>query len=387
MKRGAPATVPHRRVELVVHPEDGMLEPNGSAPARDAPRVLIVDSDEFSASAIESALRQNGFSDILAVTDPRLAVPEFEAYQPDIVLVDARLTGSGGPDIVRRLRALEPAGRFLPVVLLSGDVTPELRRNAVASSANDFISKPFDAVELTIRLNNLLRLREVTHDLDDRAEEGSNQLRAAEVDLANRLAIVAEYRDYPDGAHVQRVGRLSAILAERLDMADSDLAVIRFAAPLHDIGKIAIPDSILLKPAPLTLDELDIMKSHTTIGARMLADSDSPILRMAEEIALYHHENWDGTGYTPGVRGDAIPLCGRIVAVADVFDALTHSRPYKRAWSMRETIEWIVSVRERKFDPAVVDALTNAMDEIEAEPALSDEWSTEYESVEPLPSL
>jgi putative two-component system response regulator len=364
-----------------------MLEPNGSAPARDAPRVLVVDSDEFSVSTIESALRQNGFSDILAVTDPRLAVPEFEAYQPDIVLVDARLTGSGGPDIVRRLRALEPAGRFLPVVLLSDDVTPELRRKAVASGANDFITKPFDPVELTIRLNNLLRLREVTHDLDDRAEESSNRLRAAEIDMANRLAIVAEYRDYPDGAHVQRVGRLSAILAERLDMADSDLAVIRFAAPLHDIGKIAIPDSILLKPAPLTLDELDIMKSHTTIGARMLADSHSPILRMAEEIALYHHENWDGTGYTPGVRGDAIPLPGRIVAVADVFDALTHSRPYKRAWSMRETIEWIVSVRQRKFDPAVVDALTNAMDEIEAEPALSDDWSTEYESVEPLPSL
>lgn len=212
-------------------------------------------------------------------------------------------------------------------------------------------------------------------------------LRAAEIDMANRLALVAEYRDYPDGAHVQRVGRISAILAARSGMAAADVEIIRLAAPLHDIGKIAIPDEILLKPAPLTLDELDLMKSHTTVGARMLSGSRSTILAMAEDIALYHHENWDGTGYTPGLRGENIPLPGRIVAVADVFDALTHARPYKRAWTSNDALDWIVSMRSRKFDPGVVDALTAAIAEIEAEPSLSADWVSESEAFEPLPSL
>lgn len=363
-----------------------MLKPNGAAPA-DASRILIVDDDEFSVSAIERSLRGNGFENVRAVMDSHEVPGVFEEFDPDLVLVDMHMPGPNGLDVVRQLRSLIPEDRFLPLVMISGDNAPELRQKALARGANDFVSKPFDPIEMALRVRNLLQLREFAHSLDDRAEERSTQLRAAEVDMANRLALVAEYRDYPDGAHVQRVGRLSAILAERLGMAGGDVAVIRFAAPLHDLGKIAIPDSILLKPAPLTLDELDIMKSHTTVGARMLSGSRSPILRMAEDIALYHHENWDGTGYTPGLRGDNIPLPGRIVSVTDVFDALTHSRPYKRAWSIRETIDWVVSMRERKFDPAVVDALTDAMQEIEAEPALSGDWSTEFESVEPLPSL
>lgn len=363
-----------------------MLEPNGSAPA-DASRVLVVDDDEFSVSAIERTLRSNGFAEIRSVTDSTEVLPAFEEFQPDLVLLDMHMPGPDGLAVVRQLRALIPEGMFLPVIMISGDNAPELRQKALALGANDFVTKPFDPIEVSLRVRNLLRLRELTGTLDDRAEERTTQLRAAEVDMANRLALVAEYRDYPDGAHVQRVGRLSAMLGERLGMSNADVAIIRFAAPLHDIGKIAIPDSILLKPAPLTLDELDVMKSHTTVGARMLAGSRSPILRMAEDIALYHHENWDGTGYTPGLRGDNIPLPARIASVADVFDALSHSRPYKRAWSIRETVEWMVSVRERKFDPAVVDALTDAMTDIEAEPALSSEWSTEFESVEPLPSL
>jgi putative two-component system response regulator len=185
-----------------------------------------------------------------------------------------------------------------------------------------------------------------------------------EVEFANRLALVAEYRDYPDGAHVQRVGRLASLLASHMGLPEDQIAIIRYAAPLHDIGKIALPDSILLKPAPLTLDELDVMKAHTTIGARMLTGSPSRILQMAEEIALYHHENWDGTGYTPGMRGERIPLPGRIAAVADVFDALTHERPYKRPWTIDETVSWMDSVRSRKFDPAVVDALLRSLDAI-----------------------
>lgn len=224
-------------------------------------------------------------------------------------------------------------------------------------------------------------------DAESGAGPSGGRLPAIEVDLAHRLARIAEFRDYPDGAHVERVGRLSEILAARIGVPESDVAIIRLAAPLHDIGKIAIPDDILLKPAPLTLDELDIAKSHTTVGARLLDGSPSPILRMAADIALYHHENWDGTGYTPGIRQENIPLPARIVSVADVFDALTHPRPYKRAWSSSDALEWIVSMRARKFDPAVVDAVTVTMAEIEADPLLSGDWISDSETVDPLPAL
>jgi putative two-component system response regulator len=228
---------------------------------------------------------------------------------------------------------------------------------------------------------------ETISDADGRTDQTGIRLPAIEVDLAHRLARIAEFRDYPDGAHVERVGRLAEILGARVGMAEADLTVIRLAAPLHDIGKIAIPDDILLKPAPLTMDELDIAKSHTTVGARLLDGSPSPILKMAADIALYHHENWDGTGYTPGIRQENIPLAGRIVSVADVFDALTHPRPYKQAWSSNDALEWILSMRARKFDPSVVDALMAAMPEIEADPMLSDEWISESDRVDPLPAL
>jgi putative two-component system response regulator len=208
------------------------------------------------------------------------------------------------------------------------------------------------------------------HDLERRIDEQARDMRAADIDAAQRLAIVAEYRDYPDDTHVQRVGCIAAVIARNLGLPEAQVELIRWAAPLHDIGKVAIPDGILLKPAPLTLEELDVMKSHTVIGARMLAGSRSPILQMAEEIALYHHENWDGTGYTPGLRGEDIPLSGRIVAVADVFDALTHSRPHKKAWTVPEAVDWIESMRARKFDPAVLDALFAGIDRIAEEISL-----------------
>jgi len=207
-----------------------------------------------------------------------------------------------------------------------------------------------------------------------------------EIEFANRLALVAEYRDYPDGAHVQRVGRLAALLAHHMGLSDAFAAIIRYAAPLHDVGKIALPDSILLKPAPLTLDELDVVKAHTAIGARMLTGSPSRILQMAEEIALYHHENWDGTGYTPGLRGERIPLAGRIATVADVFDALTHERPYKRPWTIDETVSWMDSVRGRKFDPGAIDALLRSIDAIRSRVLERDDDASE-DDVPSLPLL
>jgi len=361
-----------------------MQELNASGPG-DGARILVVGEGQ-NVSGIEAALEQEGLADVRHVPDPDTMLEVFGEFQPDIVVLAANGSTPEVPELVRRIEAVAFNGRPVPILVISDDSRADVRTRLLAQGAIDVVPGPADPVEVALRTRNLIRLGGIRHDHYDHVEVSATQLRAAEVDMANRLALVAEYRDYPDASHVQRVGRLSAMLAARVGMSETDVGIIRFAAPLHDIGKIAIPDAILLKPAPLTLDELDIMKSHTTIGARMLAGSRSPILRMGEDIAHYHHEAWDGTGYMPGLSGEDIPLPGRIVAVADVFDALTHTRPYKRAWTIQETVDWILSVRERKFDPAVVDALIDSVDEIASEPTFC-EASAAMAGIEPLPVL
>jgi putative two-component system response regulator len=184
----------------------------------------------------------------------------------------------------------------------------------------------------------------------------TSELEQSRVEALERLALAAEYRDDDTQEHAKRIGRTATLLAERLGVASDDRDRLARAAPLHDVGKIAIPDAILLKPGKLTDQEFDAMKEHAAIGARILGGSASELLRMAEEIARTHHERWDGTGYPSGLRGDEIPLVGRIVAVADVFDALTHVRPYKEAWTVDRAVVEIVAQSGRHFDPRVVDA-------------------------------
>ncbi len=338
---------------------------NGEFTQKETHRVLIVDDEDLIVHALERVMRRQGYEQVQTTTDSRMVLSLFQEFQPDIVLLDLHMPGLDGLALLQQLGSRVPDDQFLPLVVLSGDMTAEAKQRALALGASDFVAKPYDAAEVTLRVRNLLRLRDFTGRLEDRVVERTRQLKSAEVDVANRMALVAEYRDYEDGAHVQRVGQLSAAIAQNLDRPAAEVELLRYAAPLHDIGKIAIPDSILLKPGPLSLDELDVMKAHTTIGARMLAGSNSPILQMAEEIALYHHENWDGTGYTPGLRGEQIPLSGRIVSVADVFDALTHARPYKTAWTLDETLGWMQSMRDRKFDARVLDGLLRAAHTLE----------------------
>jgi putative two-component system response regulator len=210
-------------------------------------------------------------------------------------------------------------------------------------------------------VSNLLHTRALSRGMEERVRARTADLRVSEVELAMRLAAACELRDYHDAAHVQRVGNLSALVAERLGLDPEEVELIRLAAPLHDIGKIAIPDAILLKPESLSLEEWDVMKTHTTIGAQLLSGSRSPILQLAEEIALYHHEAWNGTGYTPGLEGEDIPLVGRIVAAADCFDALTHTRPYKQPWSTTEAIGWMEGMRGLRYDPRVLDRLIDVL--------------------------
>jgi putative two-component system response regulator len=180
-------------------------------------------------------------------------------------------------------------------------------------------------------------------------------LAEAQLEIVERLALAAEYRDDATGQHTQRVGKLSALIAGAVGQPKSEVELLRVAATLHDVGKIGIPDQILLKPGRLTSEEFDLIKSHTTIGGTILGDSKFALLDMAREIALSHHERWDGTGYPRGLKGEVIPLSGRIVTIADVFDALTHDRPYKRAWSLEEAVVEVKKLSGHQFDPHLVD--------------------------------
>lgn len=319
-------------------------------------RILIVDDDPSKIVQLETSLRRNGYSDIFSTTDARRALPAFRQFKPDCVLIDLEMSMLDGLTIIQQLLSRTNEREYLPVMVTTPNLAPETRRKALELGAKDFLPEPFDANELPLRVRNLLQVRELHTQLEARVKARTLQLESAEVEIAKRLAFAAELRDYPDGAHPSRVGRMSAAIATELGLPDDEVELIRLAGPLHDIGKLAIPDSVLLKPGALTPEEMEIIKTHTTQGAKMLTGTQSDILQAAEEIALYHHENWDGTGYTPGLAGEAIPLSGRIVSVADVFDALLHKRAYKPAWSPSDAINFIETQKSKKFDPKVVEA-------------------------------
>ena len=232
------------------------------------------------------------------------------------------------------------------------------------AGAKDFLAKPFDAQEVVLRIRNLLETR-VLHRalatqntlLEERIRQRTRELEAAQAEVLERLAAATEFRDDDTGQHTQRVGALAARLAEALGLSADWVALIRRAAPLHDVGKIGIPDRILHKPGRLTPRELEVMRTHAVLGARILAGGTSPLMTMAERIARGHHERWDGLGYPDGLRGEETPLEARIVAVADVVDALTHARPYRAAWPLSDVLEVVRRGRGTHFGPTVADAL------------------------------
>ncbi len=319
-------------------------------------RILAVDDDEAALETLERVLRKAGFQYVQTLTDSRLVLPKFMSFRPDILLLDLRMPHLDGFMVLRQVRDRVPKGELFPILAISGDMSTEAKQRALVEGATDFISKPYDAIEVVLRVKNLLESRMLSRQWEQRVQEQTEEIRALQAGLAERLAMLAEFRDYRGGPHTRRVGELASRIAAEMGLPAPEVDVISRAAPLHDIGKLAIPDAILLKQGTLTLEEMDILKTHTTVGARVLSGSASRILRAGEEIALYHHENWDGTGYTPGLAGESIPLAARITAVADVFDALTHERPYKEAWSVEASVDQIINLKGTKFDPAVVDA-------------------------------
>jgi cyclic di-GMP phosphodiesterase len=338
------------------------------APVMTDARILVVDDQESNVQLLERLLRLKGYSQIECLTDSRQVVDRFVATRPDLVLLDLRMPHLSGLEVLEELQPLIGADEYLPILILTADTAPETKQTALSMGAKDFLNKPFDAVEVLLRINNLLEtrslylhIRDQNAMLDRKVRERTRELEDSQLDALTRLAVAAEYRDDQTGEHTRRVGQMSALLARVLGLSEKEVELIRLAAPLHDIGKIGIPDAILLKPGRLTPAEFEMMKTHTEIGARILSGSRFPLMRLAEEIARSHHECWNGSGYY-GLAGEDIPLASRIVTVADAFDALTHDRPYRAGRSIKLAIEELRREAGRQFDAQIVEAIASALE-------------------------
>jgi putative two-component system response regulator len=330
-------------------------------------RILIVDDQAPNVLVLEEILREADEEVSLQSTvDSRQVNHLYEQFHPDLILLDLHMPYRDGFQIMEDLRPLIPLTAYVPILVLTADATPETKRRALAAGAKDFLTKPFDAAEVLLRIKNLLETRALHVELqqhnrvlEERVHERTRDLEEARFEILQRLALASEYRDDCTGRHTQRVGRLSAILAKALRLPDAQVDIIGRAAPLHDVGKIGIPDSILLKPDGLTAEETLVMRSHTTIGAQILGGSRFPLLQAAQEIALSHHERWDGAGYPRGLREEGIPLAGRIVAVADAYDAVTNHRPYRPALSVEVAWSILRDGAGAAWDRTIVEAFAS----------------------------
>lgn len=338
-----------------------------------AARLLVIDDNEVNVALLEELLSLSGFSDVRSLTDSRLALTTILDWQPDLVLLDLHMPEVSGFDILRELGAALPPNSFLPVLACTADWTEGTRKQALKLGANDFITKPFDATELVLRVRNFLRMRQMhlqlgeqNRQLEGVVERRTRNLAIARSEALECLARAGEYRDDVTGEHANRVATLSALIARELGLNNATVELVRSAAPLHDLGKIGISDSILMKPGKLTCEEFETMKQHAALGASIIGQVKSPVLRKARLIAQNHHENWDGTGYPTGLKGNQIPLPARIVSVADTFDALVSARPYKAAWTMGEAIAEVRRLSGTRFDPDVVEAFVRAIGKISA---------------------
>lgn len=325
--------------------------------------ILIVDDQAINVHLLERILRQNGYTNIYTTTDSREVKNLYLDLQPDLIMLDLHMPFLDGYGVMEELHHYIPKEAFLPIIVLTADIAPNAKRQALMAGASDFVTKPFDMIEIMLRIHHMLERRFLYQELrlqNQRLEHKvfvrTRELEEAQLEILLRLARAAEFRDYDTAQHTQRVGQTTRLIAQQLKLSPNLVQLIGKAALLHDVGKIGIADSLLLKTGDLTERERELMRAHTEIGAEILAGSQFALLNLAQEIALSHHERWDGTGYPNRLRGDEIPLSGRIVAVADAFDALVHVRPYKQAWTIEEALNEIEGQRGKHFDPMIVDA-------------------------------
>lgn len=334
-------------------------------------RILVCDDSITNALILEKLLESEGYTRVRAVTDSREVAPILSEDEYDLLLLDLEMPHLDGFEVMSQLKTSLSNFEMFPILILTGREGAEVRNRALAMGAHDFVNKPFDQEEVLLRVRNLLRMHDayisqtrINEELEQKVQARTQELTLAADILVQKLAMVGELRDNQTGRHVMRVGKYARLLAEGIGLPSEIAFMMEKAAPLHDMGKVGIPDRILLKPGPLDEEERREMDGHAALGAKLLGDHKSMLVRMAASVALSHHEKWDGSGYPAGLSGESIPVEGRITAISDVFDALTSKRSYKDAWSIDEAVAEIKQMAGSHFDPNLVKVFEEKLDEI-----------------------
>ena len=364
------------------------LAPGDTARAR----VMIVDDEILNIKAVQKYLKMEGFEHFISTTDPGEAVARVKRDRPDVVLLDVVMPDISGLQILQQIRQ-DAQTAYIPVIILTASEDPRTKQRALELGATDLLEKPVDPSSLLPRVRNALivkayqdHLRQHATHLEREVARRTRELEHTRQEVVHCLARAAECRDNETGQHVVRVGRYAGLVAREMGLDEPLCQLIELAAPLHDVGKIGVPDGVLLKPGKLTPEEFDVMQTHTTIGKGVftnlteaeanlyhehpqvghdiIGEARFDLLRMAGRIALTHHEKWDGNGYPLGLAGEDIPIEGRITAVADVFDALSSKRPYKPAFPREKCFAIMREGRGTHFDPRVLDAFFSCADAI-----------------------
>lgn len=353
-------------------------------------RILIVDDDVAIGMTLEEMLKDNDYKKVRYISDSRQAAEVFKEYHPDLIMLDINMPHLDGFGVMEEIRRINGAGSFIPILVLSGETNEDICFRALNMGATDFLNKPYKASEVLARIQNMLRVRQLQNELEQKndflegkVEDRTSQLRQAVKDLdamhaqvkeayietIYRLTRATEYKDEETADHVKRLSLYAAAVGRALGMKESEIELLLYASPMHDIGKIGIPDNILFKRAPLTEEEWKIMKSHPVIGYEILKESKAPVLRLGAKIALGHHERWDGSGYPYGLKGEAIPMEARILSLVDVYDALRSRRHYKEPFDHVKSCKIILEgdgrVMPQHFDPNLLEIFRKIHGEFE----------------------
>ncbi len=334
--------------------------------------ILIVDDEAANVRLLKKILESKGFYNVVSTQDPTQVLPLYQEHKCDLILLDLDMPKLDGYGVMDQLNAL--IGKDLPSILvLTAQHLQTYRQRALDNGARDYVTKPFDVDELLSRMRNLLEvqmahkfMRHQNEILEQKVQKRTRAIHDTRLQVVRHLGRAVEYRDNETGLHIVRMSKVAVVIGKAAGMDDKQCDLLLNAAPMHDIGKIGIPDEILLKKGKLEAEEWAVMQTHAQIGADILSGDGSDLMTMAYDIALTHHEKWNGRGYPHGLAGENIPLVGRVTALADVFDALTSLRPYKKAWSVEQAVAFIKEKSGQYFDPNLVELFLQNLPEIVA---------------------